>query len=53
MIILEKVREKEKLSKGIIDTTALAEVTRISSFYGFARKYIWVINNVNLDAAKE
>ncbi len=54
VIISEKVREEEMLSlKGIADTTALAEVARVSSLVDLARRYNWAINNADLDTAKE
>ena len=40
MIIREKVRKKEILSKGITNTTAMAEVAQALSFVDYAGKYI-------------
>ena len=53
MIIKEKARKKERLLKGIADTTAPTEVAQALSLVDLARKYIWAINNANIDAAKE
>lgn len=52
-IILEKVREKRKLLKGIADTTTLAKMAWISSFIDLISKYKWTINNTKLDVAKK
>ena len=49
----KKTKEKEKLSESIADTIALAEVAYILSLVDLARKYMWAINNLDLDAAKE
>ena len=48
-----KAREKEELSESIADIFAPTEVTQASSLINFARKYMWAISNVNLDAAKK
>lgn len=53
MIIKEKVREKEKLSKDITDTTAPSEVAQKSSPVNLAIKYMQAMSNANLDATKE
>ncbi len=51
VIISEKVREK-KLSEGLADTTAPAEVARASSPIDLAWKYRWAMSNVDMDATK-
>ena len=53
MIIKKKAKKKENLSKSIADTIVLAEVAWVSNPVNFARKYMWVMNNTNLDAAKK
>ena len=53
MIIEEKARKKERLSESIADITAPAEVTQALSPINIAGKYIWAINNADLDTAKE
>ncbi len=54
VIILEKAREEEMLSlEGIADTTAPAEVARVSSPVDLIGRYNWVMSNTNLNAAKE
>ena len=53
MIIEEKVREKEGLSEGIADITTSAEVAQTASLVDLAGKYMWAINNTDIDAAKE
>ena len=53
MIIEEKAREKKRLSESIADTTTSAEMTQALCFVELAGKYMWVINNINLDAAKK
>lgn len=53
VIILEKVREKKKLSKSIIDTTAQAKLAWTLSLVDLARRYKWAMSNVNLDVTKE
>ena len=49
----EKARKKKRLSEDIANTTTLAKVTQASSSIDFARKYIWVMSNANLDVAKK
>ena len=53
MIIKEKTKEKERLSEGIVDTTASAKVAWTSNFIDCAGKYIWVMSNADLDAGKK
>ena len=53
VIIEEKARKKEGLSEGIVNTTMPAEVARASSPVDLTRKYMWVISNANIDAAKK
>ncbi len=54
VIILEKAREEEMLSlEGIADTTAPAEVTRVSSLVDLTGRYNWAMSDADLDAAKE
>ena len=53
MIIEEKAREKERLSKNIANTTAPVELAQALSSINFTRKYIWAISDADMDAAKE
>ena len=53
VIVIEKAREKKRLSKGIADTTAPAVMAWASSLIDLAGRYIWAMNNADLDAAKE
>lgn len=53
IIILEKAREKEKLSEDTANTTALVEVAKALSIIDLAWRYKWVISNTNMDAVKE
>ena len=53
MNIKEMAKEKKKLSKSIADTTALAKVAQISSFFDLIRKYIWAMSNTDLDTNKK
>ena len=53
VIILEKAREKEKLSKGIADTTAPVEIAWVLSLVDLTGRYNWAMSNTNLDAAKK
>ena len=53
MIIEKKAKKKEKLLEDIVDITALAELAQASSPVDFAEKYMWAMNNANMDAAKE
>ena len=53
IIILEEAREKEKLSEGIADTTAQAEVARTWSPVDLAERYKWAMSDADPDAAKE
>ena len=53
MIISEKAREEEMLSKGIADTTVPAEVAQLLSLLDFARRYNWAMSNANLDEIKK
>lgn len=39
VIILEKIRGKKKLSRGIIDIIMLAKIAQISSFVDLIRRY--------------
>ncbi len=53
VIISEKAREDEMLSESITDTTAPAEVARVSSLVDLVGRYNWVMSNVDLNTAKE
>lgn len=53
IIILGRVRKKEKLSKNITETTTLAEMPWVSSYINFAWRYRWSMSNVNLDVVKK
>lgn len=53
MIITEKAKEKQKLSKGIAHTTMLAKKAWASSSFDLAKRYIWAMSNVDLDASKK
>ena len=53
VIIEEMTREKEALSKSIANTIASAEMTQVLSLVNLAEKYLWAINNADLDAAKK
>ena len=53
VIITEKAREKERLSKGIADTIPPAKVAQALSPVDFAGRYMWAMNNADLDAAKK
>ncbi len=53
VIILEKAREDKMLSESIADTTAPAEVGRVSSPVDLVGRYNWAMSDADLDAAKE
>ena len=53
VIIKEKAMKKERLLESITDTTAPAEVAQALSLIDLAGKYIWVMSNANMDAAKK
>ncbi len=53
VIISEKAREEEILPEGVANTTAPAEVARVSSPVDLAGRYNWAISVVDLDAVKE
>ena len=53
VIIIEKTKKKKELSEGIANTTALAEMAQALSLIDLARKYMWVIGNADLNAAKK
>ena len=53
IIILEKTKEKKKLSNFFIDITAVAEVIQILSSVDFAWKYRWAMNKADIDKAKK
>lgn len=53
VIILEKTKKKEKLSIDIADITTLVKMAQVLSLVNFARKYIWSINNTNIDVTKK
>ena len=53
MIITKMVREKKGVSKNIANTTAPAKMAQRLNLVNFAERYIWAINNANLDAFKK
>ena len=53
VIIEERTKEKEKLLKSIMETTALAEMAQVLSLIDLAKKYIWAISNIDIDTAKK
>ncbi len=53
VIISEKAKEDEMLSKSITDTTAPAEVAWVLSPVDRVGRYNWAMNDTDLDAAKE
>ena len=53
VIIIEKAKKKKRLSKGITNTTTLAELSQASSLVDFAERYMLAISNADLDAAKK
>ena len=53
VIILEKTREEEMLSKNIANTTTPAEVAQVSSLVDLTGRYNWAMNDANLDLVKE
>lgn len=53
VIILEKTREKEKLSEGPVDTTASAKIAQASSSIDLAWKYGKAISKFDIEAAKK
>ena len=52
-MISKKTKKKEKLSKTLVDITALAEIAQISSFVNLAWRYRWAISKANIEAAKK
>lgn len=53
IIILEKIKQREKLFKSIADITKLAEIARASNLDDLVLKYKGIMNNANLNIAKE
>ena len=53
IIILEKTREKEKLSEGSANTNAPVDVARASSPVDLIWRYRWAMSKVDMEAAKE
>ena len=53
IIITQKTRKKEGLSKSIVDITVLAEVAQSISVVDLIGKYICTVNNVDLNTAKK
>ena len=52
VIILDQVREKEKLSEKTAETPELAKVAQKSSSVDLALRYKWAIRNADVDIAK-
>ena len=52
VIILKKTKEKEKMSKGFANTTALAEVAEGLSLIDLAWRYKWVMSKADIETAK-
>ena len=53
VIISEKARKEEMLSKSIADTTASAERARKLNLVDVARRYNWAMSNADLNATKK
>ena len=53
VIILEKTREKEKLSEGPADTTAPGKVARESCSVDFAWRYGWAMSKADIERTKK
>ena len=53
IIISEKARKEEMLSKLLADTTTPAEVAQVSNLVDLARRYNWAMSNADLNAAKK
>lgn len=53
IIILEKAKEKKKLSKNFINITIVVKMTQILSLVDFAQKYRWAMNKADIDEAKK
>lgn len=53
LIILNKIRKKEKLSVSITDTIMLAEIAWALRLYNLVGKDKWAINNIDLDTANK
>ena len=53
IIILEKTREKKKLSESPTNTTATEKVSRASSFVDLARRFRWAMSKAGMKVAKE
>lgn len=53
MVILEKTREKKKLSEDIVDTIALAKVAQVLSTVDLTQRFKWTMNNTDLDKTKK
>ena len=49
----KKVKEKKRLLEGIVDITVPVKVVQASSLVDLAGKYIWAMNNADLDTAKK
>ena len=52
-MIKKKSMEKEGLSESITNIIAMTEVTWVSSFVNFAKKYMWTMNNADMNVAKK
>lgn len=53
LILLEKTREKEKISDDIVDTNMLVEVASMSSLIDLTWKYKWAISNTDVNATNK
>ena len=53
MIILEKAKEEEILSKCIANMTAQAEVAQVLSLIDLLRRFNWAMSNIDLEVAKK
>ena len=52
-IILEKTREKEKLSEDLADRSVLAELARASSPVNLAWRYRWAMSKTDIESAEK
>ena len=53
VIISEKAREKEMLSKSIVNTITSAEIAWMLSFVDLIKRYNEIMSNADLDVAKK
>lgn len=53
VIILKKIKEKEKLSEDIADIITSVKMALASNFIDLIERYKWAISNIDVNTVKE